>query len=317
MNGNAITARNAGKRRKSIQNRVPLPVNILLLVLFGLFAAACVAPLLLLIMVSLTPEQVLIREGYQFIPKELTLEAYIFLFKKPDMIFRAYGVTLFVVAAGTLATLFVTVLYAYPISRLDFPFRNFFSMVVVVTMLFSGGLTASYLINISVLKLRDQIWALILPGIGSAFYIIIARTFFRLSIPPSLLESARIDGAGEYRILARIVMPLSLPMLATIGLFAMFGFWNDWFRALLYINDKNLFPLQYVMMRALRNLQELQRNLAAGLMSSEEAMEMLAKMPSETLRMAMAVASIGPIVMAYPFFQRYFISGLTVGAVKG
>jgi putative aldouronate transport system permease protein len=200
---------------------------------------------------------------------------------------------------------------------MDFPFRNFFSMLIIVTMLFSGGLTASYLINVSILGLRDKIWAMILPALGSPFYIIIARTFFRISVPPSLLESARIDGAGEFRILFRIVLPLSLPMLATIGLFALFGFWNDWFRALLYITNKQLFPLQFVMMRALMNLQELQRNIAAGTMSAEEMMTLLATMPSETLRMAMAVVAIGPIIFAYPFFQRYFISGLTIGAVKG
>ncbi|MDR3121793.1 MAG: carbohydrate ABC transporter permease [Clostridiales bacterium] len=300
-----------------ILNRVPWYVNAALHLVFAAFSLACLAPLLLLIMVSVTPEQTLIRDGYQFFPRELTFEAYRFLFQKPDVIVRAYSVTLFVVILGTVGNLLVTVLYAYPISRMDFPFRNFFSMLVVITMLFSGGLTSSYLINVSVLHLRDSIWSLIVPAFGSAFYIIIARTFFRLSVPPSLIESARIDGAGEYRILFRIVLPLSLPMLATIGLFALFGYWNDWFRALLYISDKNLYPLQFVMMRALLNLQEMQRNIAAGTMTSEEMMTMLAKMPSETLRMAMAVVAIGPVVLAYPFFQRYFISGLTVGAVKG
>ena len=302
---------------RGIANRVPWYVNALLHVAFAVMSVVSVAPLLLLIMVSFTPEQALLLDGYQFIPRELTVEAYRFLFQKPDVLIRAYAVTIFISIAGTLGSLLVTVLYAYPISRMDFPFRNFFSMLIIVTMLFSGGLTASYLINVSVLGLRDKIWALILPALGSPFYIIIARTFFRISIPPSLLESARIDGAGEFRILFRIVLPLSLPMLATIGLFALFGFWNDWFRALLYISNKQFYPLQFVMMRALLNLQELQRNIAAGTMSSEEMMTLLATMPSETLRMAMAIVAIGPIVLAYPFFQRYFISGLTVGAVKG
>ncbi len=302
---------------KNIQNRVSWPVNLLLHLLFAAFAVACLAPLVLLVAISFTPETVLLQDGYQFFPREFTLDAYTFLFEKPEVILNAYAITFIVVILGTFSCLFITVTYAYPISRMDFPFRNFFSMFIVVTMLFSGGLTASYLINIRVLHLRDTIWALILPGVGSAFYIMIARTFFRLSIPASVLESARIDGAGEGRILLRIVLPLSLPMLATIGLFATFGFWNDWFRALLYINDKSLYPLQFVMSQALRNLQDLQQRMTQGTMTSEEAMEMLARMPSETLRMAMAVVSIGPIVLAYPFFQRYFISGLTVGAVKG
>ncbi|MCL2058820.1 MAG: carbohydrate ABC transporter permease [Oscillospiraceae bacterium] len=302
---------------KGIANRVPWYVNGVLHVVFASMAIVSVAPVLLLVMISFTPEQVLLLDGYQFFPRELTLEAYRFLFQKPDVLVNAYMVTIFISVVGTLGCLLVTVMYAYPISRMDFPFRNFFSMLIIVTMLFSGGLTASYLINATVLGLRDKIWAMILPALGSPFYIIIARTFFRISVPPSLLESARIDGAGEMRCLFRIVLPLSLPMLATIGLFALFGFWNDWFRALLYITNKQFYPLQFVMMRALMNLQELQRNIAAGTMSAEEMMTMLATMPSETLRMAMAVAAIGPIIFAYPFFQRYFISGLTIGAVKG
>ncbi len=302
---------------KNIQNRVSWPMNLLINIVFILFAIACLAPLILLISVSLTPEKLLLQDGYQFFPRALTLDAYKFLFEKPQMILNAYGVTILIVVVGTVGCLLVTSLYAYPISRMDFPFRNFFSMVVVITMLFSGGLTASYYINVRVLHLRNTIWALILPGLGSAFYVMIARTFFRLSIPTEVLESARIDGAGETRILFKIVLPLSLPMLATIGLFTTFAYWNDWFRAMLYIDDKTLYPLQYVMSRALRDLQELQKNLTAGTMTSEEAMIRLASMPSETLRMAMAVVSIGPIVLAYPFFQRYFISGLTVGAVKG
>lgn len=307
------------KRKKQVNhklaNRVSWPVEVILHLTFLAFAVACLAPLLLLIAVSLTPETVLLQDGYQFFPRELTLEAYAYLFRDPDLVFNAYGVTFFVVIVGTAACLLVTVLYAYPLSRADFPFKNFFATFIVITMLFNGGLTATYIVNVRFLHLRNTIWALILPGLGSAFYIMIARTFFRLSIPASVLESARIDGAGEWRILFRIVLPLSLPLLATVGLFATFSFWNDWFRSLLYVDKKELYALQYVMMRALLNLQYLQQNMSN--MTSEEAMLELAKLPSETLRMAMAVVSIGPIVLAYPFFQRYFISGLTVGAVKG
>ena len=287
MQSVAVKDKARKKENRKLQNKVSLPVNILLHFIFGLFAFCCLAPLFLLIAVSLTPETVLLQDGYQFIPRELTLEAYKFLFETPELVINAYAVTIFVVVVGTVSCLLITTLYAYPLSRMDFPF----------------------------LHLRNTIWALILPGLSSAFYIMIARTYFRNSIPLSVLESARIDGAGEFRILFKIVLPLSLPMLATIGLFATFGFWNDWFRSLLYVDKKELYALQYVMMRALLNLQYLQQNLSN--MTSEEAMLMLSKMPTETLRMAMAVVSIGPIVLAYPFFQRYFISGLTVGAVKG
>ncbi|MDR2648942.1 MAG: carbohydrate ABC transporter permease [Clostridiales bacterium] len=302
---------------KDLRNRAPWYVNVILHIVFSIFAFLCLAPLLLLVMVSLTPETVLLRNGYSFFPETFTLEAYRFLFQKAGMVFNAYGVTIFIVILGTASSLLITALYAYPISRLDFPFARFFSLFIVITLLFSGGLTASYLINVRALGLRNSIWALILPGLANAFHIIIARTFFRLSIPTSLMESARIDGAGEWRILFRIVLPLSLPLLATLGLFCTFSFWNDWFRALLYIENRQLYPLQYVMMRALMNLQELQKNIASGAMNSEEAMKILAEMPSETLRMAMAIVAIGPIIAVYPFFQRYFISGLTVGAVKG
>lgn len=303
------------KGNSKLANHVSPFTQVLLHILFASFAIACLAPLVLLIAVSFTPETTLLQNGYQFFPKELTLEAYEFLFEKPDMVFNAYGVTLFVVFVGTVMCLMVTVLYAYPLSRADFPYKGFFATFIVITMLFSGGLTATYIVNVRLLHLRNTIWALILPGVSSAFYIMIARTYFRLSIPSSVLESARIDGAGEWRILFTIVLPLSLPMLATIGLFATFSFWNDWFRSMLYVDQKELYALQYVMMRALLNVQYLQQNLSN--MSAEEAMMELAKLPSETLRMAMAVVSIGPIVLAYPFFQRYFISGLTVGAVKG
>jgi len=292
-----------------------LPVNVLLHVLFAALSIACVAPLLLLIAVSFTTETELVLRGYQFFPRELTLEAYKFLFESPKLIVNAYGVTIIVVVAGTVGSVLITSLYAYPISRMDFPFRNFFSMYVVITLLFNGGLTATYITNVRILGLRNTIWILILPGLSSAFWVLLTRTFFRSSIPTSVLESARIDGAGEARIFFKIVMPLSLPVLATIAMLATFAFWSDWFRSLLYIDKRELYTLQYVMMRALLNLQYLQQNMSQ--MSSEEAMMELARLPSETLRMAMAVIAIGPIVIAYPFFQRYFITGLTVGAIKG
>ena len=305
----------AKTKNASIKNRVSPIANTILHILFIALSVTCVAPLLLLISVSFTTETALIRDGYQFIPREFTLQAYEFLFRAPEIIINAYSITLIVVIVGTASCLLITALYAYPISRMDFPFKGFFSMYIVVTLLFNGGLTATYITNVRILHLRNTLWALILPGLGSAFYIMLTRTFFRMSIPTSILESARIDGAGESRIFFQIVLPLSLPVLATVGLLATFSYWNDWFRNLLYTDRKELYSVQFVMMRALLNLQYLQQNMSQ--MSSEEAMLELAKLPSETLRMAMAVVAIGPIVIAYPFFQRYFISGLTVGAIKG
>lgn len=196
MQSVAVKDKAKKKENRKLQNKVSLPVNILLHFIFGLFAFCCLAPLFLLIAVSLTPETVLLQDGYQFIPRELTLEAYKFLFETPELVINAYAVTLFVVVVGTVSCLLITTLYAYPLSRMDFPFHNFFAMFIVITMLFNGGLTATYIVNVRFLHLRNTIWALILPGLSSAFYIMIARTYFRNSIPLSVLESARIDGAG-------------------------------------------------------------------------------------------------------------------------
>jgi putative aldouronate transport system permease protein len=283
-------------------------------VFFIAVSLACLFPVLVVLGVSLTDQETIFRYGYNLIPRKWSLEAYTFLFRDIGPIARAYGVTIFVTVVGTASALLMTALVAYPLSRQDFSFRSFFSFFVFFTMIFGGGLVPWYLVYTYLFDIRDTLLALIVPNhLLSAFYVIVMRTFFTTSIHPSIIESAKIDGAGELRIFARIVLPLSLPVLATIGLFYTLGYWNDWFNSLVFINKKELVSLQYMMYMAMKNLQFMSDYASSAGMSAEQ----MTKLPSETARMAMAIIGMGPIVLAYPFFQKYFVKGLTVGAVKG
>ncbi|MGO4370582.1 carbohydrate ABC transporter permease [Paenibacillus sp. MCAF20] len=206
-------------------------------------------------------------------------------------------------------------MYAYPISRTDFPQRKFFTFFIFLTMLFNGGLVPWYLVYVNMLGLRNNIWALVLPLLVSAFFVIIIRTFFQTTIPTAVLESAKIDGAGEMRIFFQIVLPLSLPVLATVALFSTLNYWNDWFLSLVFISDDKTLSIQYLMYKMLMNIQFLANNSTAAAQIAAAGGNV--QYPNETVRMAMAIVGIGPIVFAYPFFQKYFVKGLTVGAVKG
>lgn len=300
------------KRRRQINSIKPV-TEYLLHLFFLLFSAACVFPVLIVLGVSLTDQEAIYLHGYNIIPKVFSWTAYEYLFRDATAIKDAYLISIFVTCTGTVVALFITALVAYPLSRQDFAFRNFFSFFVFFTMIFGGGLVPWYLVYTYVMDIRDTLWALIIPNhLLSAFYVIIMRTFFTTSIHPSILESAKIDGAGEIRIFARIVLPLSLPVLATIGLFYTLSYWNDWFNSLVFMNNDKLISLQYLMYKAMRNLQFLNSIGAESGLDGQAA-----KLPSETARMAMAIIGMGPIVMAYPFFQKYFVKGLTVGAVKG
>ena len=229
-----------------------------------------------------------------------------------EKIFRAFGVTIFVTVFGTLVNASITSLYAYAISRSNFPFRKFFTMFALVTMLFSPGMVANYIVMTNMLHLKDTIWALILPMALGPFNILVMRTFFKKTVPDSIIESARIDGAGEMRIFMKIVLPLAVPGIATISLFAALGYWNDWFNALLYIQNDNLVPLQYLLMKIQNNLDYLAKSTGMG----SQIAGGLAALPSESARMAIVVVSTLPIALSYPFFQKYFVGGLTIGGVK-
>ncbi|MFC5404038.1 carbohydrate ABC transporter permease [Cohnella soli] len=304
----------AGPAKSRDVHRLPIAWNGLLHLISGGFAFACVFPFLFVVVISFTDENSLLEKGYKIWPAKWSADAYEYVFRTGDQLFRSYGVTLFVTIVGMLITVAMTTLYAYAISRRNFKFRKFFSFYAFFTMLFGGGLVPTYIVVAQMLELKDTIWALILPMSLNAFNIFILRTFFQTMVPTPIIESGKIDGAGEFKILLRLVLPISLPGLATIALFSTLSYWNDWVNALLYIDSNRLVPLQALLMRIEQSMQFIIQNSA--LLNSGQSREMLRSLPQETTRMAMVVLATGPIVLAYPFFQRYFVQGLTIGAVK-
>ena len=294
-------------------NQIKKSTNVLFNVILFLLGAICVIPFIFVILISFTDEQSLVTYGYSFIPKKWSLDAYEYIISGGSTILKSYGITIFVTVVGTLLTLFLTGTYAYALSRRTYAYRKFFTKLAMVPMLFNGGLVASYMVMTQILHLKNSIWALILPLALGSYNIIILRTFFKTSVPDAVVESAKIDGASEWRLFLQVVIPMSLPGLATIGLFATLGYWNDWYQAMLYIDEPAKMPLQYLLMRLEKNIEFLNANKAT---LGVTGVEMANAMPKETIKMAIVVISTLPIIFAYPFFQRYFINGLTIGAVK-
>ncbi|WP_372632579.1 carbohydrate ABC transporter permease [Cohnella sp.] len=280
---------------------------------FLLLSLACVLPVLLVFLVSFTHNDSLLSRGYSFMPEKWSLIAYESLFKDFATIARAYAVSFGITAGGTAASVLMMALYAYPISRQDYPLRKALTFILFFTMLFNGGIVSKYMVFTQGLGLLDSYMALILPLLIVPFNVIIMRTFFQTTIHPALIESARIDGAGEMLIFTRIVLPLSLPVLATMALFGTILYWNDWFNALLFIRSEDKYPVQSLMIRVLNDIQYLRDNVQLAAQNPE----LLRHLPNESLQMAMAVVGMGPILVVYPFFQKYFVKGLTIGAVKG
>jgi putative aldouronate transport system permease protein len=228
-----------------------------------------------------------------------------------NMIFRAYGVTVFITVVGTFANLLFSTLLAYPMSRKDMPFRKTITFIVFFTLLFSGGLVPTYMTYTEIFHIKNTIWSLIVPNLlVNGFYVLIMRTYFTVNIPEEVIESATIDGAGEFRTFVKIILPLSLPILATIGLFAAVRYWNDWFNGLIFLTDHKLFSIQNLLNRMLSDIQFLSNN-------NQAANSVITNMPSSTVKMAIAVIGAIPILAVYPFFQKYFVKGITIGAVKG
>lgn len=294
-------------------NKIKKPTNVLFNVILTILSLLSVIPFIFVIIISLTDEESLAMNGYRFVPKKWSLYAYKYIIDAGENIIRSYGVTILVTVVGTLIGLFLVGTYAYALSRNTYAFRSFFTKVITVPMLFSGGMVANYLIVTKVLMLKDTVWALILPLAMNSFNVIVLRTFFKTSIPDSVVESAKIDGASEWRLFFKIVIPMALPGLATIGLFLTLGYWNDWFNAMMYIDNQNWIPLQYLLIKIESSIDWLASNKA---MMGVDGIRAAANMPKETIKMAIVVISTLPIVFAYPFFQRYFVNGLTIGAVK-
>ena len=294
-------------------NRIKPATNALFNVLFLILGLGCVIPILYVFMISITSEASITQYGYQFIPHEFSGSAYKFLWEERDTILKALLISVEVTVIGTVVGVALTTLMGYVLSRPGYKLNGFLTIVVFIPMIFNGGMLASYVINTNLLRLSDTVWSLILPLAVSSFNIIVCKSFFRSTIPDAIIESAKIDGAAQLRIFGQIVLPISKPVLATIALFPVFGYWNDWFQSSLYITDSRLLSLQALLNNMMRNLEYIANNPTVGV----SLQQYRNSMPSESVRMAIAVVIVIPIACAYPFFQKYFISGLTIGAVKG
>ena len=305
--------RNKGKKKHQFSvNQISRKADTILNIVFFLWALACVLPLILVVIVSFSSEQSIFQNGYSFFPSEWSLDAYRFFFRLGDQLVRSYGITIFVTVAGTLFSLSITAMFAYVLSRKDYAYNRLFTLLMLFTMLFNGGIVATYMVNTQLLGLGDSVWALILPMSLNAFYVIILRTFYK-SIPMEIIEAARIDGAGEFKTFFSIVLPLSKPGLATIGMFTTIAYWNDWFLGMLYIIDQKKYPVQ-TLLWSMQNCPEFMKQSSANALEYDER---AASAPTDSGRMALTVLVVLPILLAYPFFQKYFVKGLTVGGVKG
>lgn len=290
--------------------------QIVLTVVMILLAAFCVIPFLLIVMSSFTEESTLMQNGYSFFPANFSLEAYIYILKSGSKIIRGYGISILVTVAGTSVSMLITTLFAYPLSRRDLPFRKGISFFVFFTMLFNGGLIPSYMMWTQIFHIKNTLAALIIPALlMNAFYIIMMRTYFQSSIPMELIESVQIDGGSEWRILRNIIVPLSKPILATLGFMVALGYWNDWTLGLYYITDTTLYGIQNILNRILSDIQFLSSATSSGMGTDMSAVA--ASMPSTAIRMAIAVVGVLPMLIIYPFFQKYLVKGITIGAVKG
>lgn len=295
---------------KNTDEKMMKVVSHVLLIVLCVF---CVGSFLLVLGSSFQSESEIQKIGYRMITHEFSLEAYKAVFMSPGMILDSYMVTIITTVVGTIIGLCISASAGYVISRKNYRYRKILSFFIFFTMLFNGGLVPTYILMTQWLHLKNTIWALILPLVVNAWYIILMRGFFQ-GIPDSIMEAARIDGASELRIFFGIVLPLSKPVLATIALFYALAYWNDWYQSLLYIDNQKLYKLQYLLMQILKKSQFLNSAAGQAVMGTGAS---TADMPTLNLRMAMCVVAVGPLLIAFPFFQKYFVKGITVGSVKG
>lgn len=285
--------------------------NTAIKIFFVLFSLTFILPLLMIIAISFTNEDTLIKEGYKLIPSKFDTLAYRYIFKNPHQLLNSYKTTIIYSFSATFLGVLVMSLMAYPLSKRTFKYRKPIMFYVFFTMLFSGGLIPSYILNTQYLHLGNKIWIYILPGLANAWHIILIRTFFQ-GLPQELPEAAKIDGCNEWRTFFQIILPLSKPVLATVSLLNLLGKWNDWQTSLIYIRDNDLYSLQYMLQRILNEAE-----FVKSTMENAPNISVNAAIPSETVKFAMCVVAAGPMLVIFPFFQKYFSKGLTVGAVKG
>ena len=298
-------------------NAIRPGTNVAYSALFILLAVLCVIPVIFVIIISFSSENSIGRVGYSFVPEEWSTSAYRYVWNQRNAhgiptVIMAFLTSIGITVAGTLLGLTLISTMGYVLSRRNFKLRGVYTMLIFIPMIFNGGLLSTYVVNTQLLGLKNTYLALIFPLCCSSFYVIIMRTFFQTSVPDEIIESGKVDGASQLRIFLQLVLPISLPALATIALFLTFAYWNDWYQASLYIesNKHDLFPLQYVLVNIEKNIQYLANNDMAMSANADA-------LPTETMRMAIVVIAVVPIMFSYPFFQKYFISGLTIGAVKG
>lgn len=280
-------------------------------VILALITIACVAPFILMFSASISSEAALSAHGYSFIPREFDLSAYKYLFSSTGALVRAYGISILVTTVGTVMNLTLTVLIAYPLSRKDLPGRNFFAFYLFFTMLFNGGLIPSYIMWTRTFHIQNTIWALLIPNLMlNAYNVIMMRTYFTSSIPVEIIEAAKIDGAHEGTILVKVVLPMAKPIIATVALLVVLAYWNDWMNGLYYLSDDSMYSIQVLLTKIMRNLDMIKQSASTGRVMSGQ-------MPSISIRMAIAFMGVLPILVVYPFFQKFLVKGITVGAVKG
>ena len=286
--------------------------NLFFNIVLGIFALSCILPFVFIIILSLTKETDITQFGYQFWPKHWSLGSYRYLGNMGGQIFKSLAVTIFVTVVGTVINTTFVSTYAYAISRPNFKYARFFTIFALISLLFTPGMVPTYLVVTKMLGLQDNVWSLILPMSFSVWNVLIMRTFYMTSVPEAIVESARMDGASEFRTFRSIVVPLAVPGIATISLFTTLSYWNDWFNALLYMSSSTWIPLQYLLVKIQNDISVLAQQAAQG-----GATQIANQIPQEGMRFAVVVVATLPIAITYPFFQKYFVKGMTIGGVKG
>lgn len=302
-------------KKKYRFNEISKGWNVVFTTIFSIMAFVSVMPLVLVICISFSSSESLTLNGYKFFPSELSMEAYKAVFEMGSSFWQSYKMTVLYVFGGTALSLFIMSMLAYVLARKEFKYRSAVAFYIYFTTLFSGGLVPSYILNTRYLHINDTVWIFLLPGLVSAFDVIVLRTFVQTTIPDSLFDAAKIDGANAFGVYWRIVLPLFKAGLATIGLFNVVSRWNNWFTGILYITKPELVPVMTLLQRIQKDIDFLKKN--SDLVGTAEGAEMLANIPSESTRMAITLIAILPLLVIYPFFQRHFVKGLTVGSVKG
>lgn len=291
-----------------------IALNVIAYAFCGLLALLCLIPFLMVLAGSFSSEEAISANGFSLLPQDFSIEAYKTVFREPMVVVRAYITTITLTIVGTVVGLLMQTMTAYVLARKDFEWRNGFSFFFYFTTLFSGGLVPSYILISQTLNLKDNYLALLLPLLFSVYNLLIMKSYIT-AIPESLIDAAKIDGCGEVRTLFQVVFPLIKPALATVGLFIALAYWNDWYQAMLYIKSETKYPLQYFLYQQVNNIEAYKKLIANNSVSSAVVSSM--SLPTQTLKMALTIVVTGPIILAFPMVQKYFVQGITIGAVKG